>query len=144
MGSYHIIHQLHINASLDQVFDRISTTKGLDQWWSLESRGRREAGSIYELGFGSVDWQAQITHMVPPQEFELTMTRAEPDWINTIIRFELTTAAEGVDLKFSHLGWPRANDHYYISNHCWGLYLRILRRHLEHDESVPYHDRLKA
>jgi len=29
-----------------------------------------------------------------------------------------------------------------ISTHCWAMYLRILRRHFEHGESVPYEDRL--
>jgi hypothetical protein len=32
--------------------------------------------------------------------------------------------------------------HYRTSCHCGALYLRILRRHLEHGESVPYERRL--
>jgi hypothetical protein len=31
-----------------------------------------------------------------------------------------------------------------ISCHCWALYLRLLRRHLEFGESVPYDRRLEA
>jgi hypothetical protein len=43
---------------------------------------------------------------------------------------------------YDHRGWPDANDHYRTSCHCWAMYLRILRRHLEHGESVPYEKRL--
>ena len=45
-------------------------------------------------------------------------------------------------VRFYHRGWPEANSHYRISCHCWALYLRILRRHIEHGESVPYEKRL--
>jgi len=39
-------------------------------------------------------------------------------------------------------GWPAVNEHYRISSYCWAMYLRILQRYLEHNESVPYESRL--
>jgi hypothetical protein len=36
----------------------------------------------------------------------------------------------------------RSNDHFRISCYCWPMYLRLLRRHIEHGEVVPYADRL--
>ena len=33
-------------------------------------------------------------------------------------------------------------EHYRISNCCWAMYLRILRRYLEYGETVSYEDRL--
>ena len=41
-------------------------------------------------------------------------------------------------------GWPSANEHCRISSYCWAMYLRILRRFLEHGEVVPYEARLEA
>lgn len=38
-------------------------------------------------------------------------------------------------------GGPRQNR---ISCNCWALYLRILRRWLEHGEAVPYDKRLET
>jgi hypothetical protein len=35
-------------------------------------------------------------------------------------------------------------ERYRISSNCWAMYLRILRRSLEHGESVPYEKRLDA
>jgi len=31
-----------------------------------------------------------------------------------------------------------------VSCYCWAMYLRIMRRYLEHGESVPYERRLDA
>ena len=30
-------------------------------------------------------------------------------------------------VRFHHCGWLTANEHFRISNHCWAMYLRILR-----------------
>ena len=47
-------------------------------------------------------------------------------------------------VRFKHTGWPDAGEHYRTSSHCWALYLRILRRFVEHGETVPYADRLNV
>jgi hypothetical protein len=47
-------------------------------------------------------------------------------------------------VRFHHTGWPDASEHYRTSSHCWALYLRILRRFVEHGETVPYADRLNV
>ncbi|MCH8956850.1 SRPBCC domain-containing protein, partial [candidate division KSB1 bacterium] len=35
-----------------------------------------------------------------------------------------------------------ANEHYRVSCYCWAMYLRLLKRYVEHGETVPYEDRL--
>ena len=42
---------------------------------------------------------------------------------------------------FAHSGWKNANDHMYITNYCWALYLRLLKRYVERGEIVPYPER---
>ncbi len=66
------------------------------------------------------------------------MVRADPDWLGTRVGFQLEAVGDTTQVRFSHLGWPMANQHYRTSCNCWPMYLRILRRHLEHGESVAY------
>ncbi len=47
-------------------------------------------------------------------------------------------------VRFSHSGWADANDHYHTSCFCWAMYLRILKRYVEHGELVPYEKRLEV
>ena len=135
---------LPIQAPPSLVFEEISTPEGLNRWWTKNCQGRAELGSIYNLDFGTVVWQCQVTDLLKDFELEYTMHQCDEDWLDTQIRFELEAKNEGTMLKFMHMGWPTTNAHYYSSNHCWGLYLRIMRRYLEHQQQTPYEMRLNA
>ncbi len=138
-----ILHDFWIAAPADRVYRGISTPAGLDQWWTKQSSGKPTEGSEYELGFGpGYDWRATVSRSVPNQSFELQMTRADADWAGTRVGFELTAGKEGTQVRFHHTGWPVLNEHHRISCYCWAMYLRILKRHLEHGETVPYERRL--
>jgi uncharacterized protein YndB with AHSA1/START domain len=138
-----ILHDFPIKSPPARVFQAVSTPGGLDAWWTDRSSGNPVEGAEYELWFGpEYDWRARVTRCVPDSEFELQMVRADNDWIDTRVGFRLETRAGGTWVRFYHAGWPVANEHYRISNNCWAMYLRILRRHLEHGESVPYESRL--
>ena len=138
-----VTHYLYINGSIDQVFQNIATARGLAQWWASGAAGHMELGAMVELDFG-VDyrWQAQVTEMVPPVEIELTFTKADPDWLDTTVKFQLVQLTEAVEVRFWHKGWKEANHHYSVSCYCWAMYLRVLKRFVEHGEFVDYADRL--
>ena len=138
-----IFHDLPIKASLDRVFQAVSTAEGLDCWWTKRSDGKPSHGAEYELWFGpEYDWRAKVTRCVLNSEFELEMVQADSDWTGTRVGLQLEKRGDATWVRFHHTGWPTANEHYRISCNCWAMYLRILRRYLEHGESVPYERRL--
>jgi uncharacterized protein YndB with AHSA1/START domain len=138
-----ILHDFPIKATPQQVFDAVSTPAGLDTWWTKTSRGAARVGEVFELGFGpGYDWRAQVTRCEPGAVFELEMTRADGDWTGTRVGIELAERDGATWVRFRHTGWPEANEHYRVSCCCWAMYLRVLRRSLEHGESVPYEERL--
>lgn len=138
-----IVHDFPIQAAPRRVFEAVSAPAGLDQWWTKRSAGAPAVGAEYDLGFGpGYDWRATVTRSVPDEEFELTLVRADDDWIGTRVGFRLEAREPGTWVRFMHSGWPGDNEHYRISCYCWAMYLRILRRYLEHGETVPYERRL--
>jgi uncharacterized protein YndB with AHSA1/START domain len=140
-----ILHDFPIRAARNRVFHAMSSPSGLDTWWTEKSSGEPREGAEYELGFGpEYQWRATVTRCVPESEFELQMVRADTDWIGTRVGFRLESRGEGTWVCFYHAGWPSINEHYRISCTCWAMYLRILRRSLEHGEMVPYKSRLDA
>ena len=140
-----ILQDFPIRATPDRVFDAVSNPALLDQWWTLRSTGKPTAGETYELDFGpQYQWRAVVEQSAPGAVFALRLTLADPDWTGTVVAFELSPGGAGTQVRFSHRGWPEANAHYRTSTHCWALYLRILRRHLEHGETVPYDVRLEV
>jgi len=138
-----ILQEFPIAAEPARVFRSVSEPALLDEWWTLRSTGHASVGSNYDLDFGpGFHWAAKVTKSEPGSAFELRMTTSDADWQGTLVGFELEPSGSGTLVRFYHRGWPEANAHYRISCHCWALYLRILRRHIEHGESVPYDQRL--
>jgi uncharacterized protein YndB with AHSA1/START domain len=138
-----IFHDFPIAAPLDAVFRAVSTGQGLAHWWTERSSGSPQPGAEYELGFGPQhDWRARVSQCVPFGIFELEFTRADADWLGTRVGFRLSVANGSTQVHFHHLGWPQHSDHYRTSCYCWAMYLRILKRYLEHGEEVPYDQRL--
>jgi uncharacterized protein YndB with AHSA1/START domain len=142
-----ILHDLPIAASAARVFEAVSTPAGLDRWWSLRAEGWPGRGAVFALDFGPGHdhWRAQVTEYAPSHTFELELVEAMPDWVGTRVRFELEPASDAnTRLRFAHLGWPHASEHYRVSSFCWAMYLRLLRRNVETGEVVPYQQRLDA
>ena len=138
-----ILHDLPIDVPRLRVFEALTTPEGLDLWWTARSAGTPAPGAEYELWFGpDYDWRARVTRVVPGEEFELELVRADPDWTGTRVGCRLEDRGGGTWLRFWHTGWREASEHYRISSYCWAMYLRILRRALEHGERVPYEQRL--
>ena len=138
-----IVQEFPILVPPSRVFDGVTQPILLDQWWTLRSSGRPTVGTVYTLDFGPNHlWRAIVTKSQPAEHFELRLTEADADWSDTVVGFEFTPRDAGTRVRFYHQGWPEENAHFRTSCHCWALYLRILRRHLEHGETVPYDRRL--
>jgi uncharacterized protein YndB with AHSA1/START domain len=140
-----IFHSFPVKASPDRVFEGISTTEGLDNWWTEHSEGRQEAGATYTLDFGpGYIWKAVVTKFDLNKSFELQMTSADADWQGSKVGFSLKPKNAFTEVDFYHTGWPENNEHYRISSYCWAMYLRILKRYIEFGEKVPYGKRLSV
>ena len=140
-----IFHSFTVNAPLSNVFEGISTPKGLDTLWTKSSAGIPGLHEIYKLDFGPhYIWSGIVSKYVADKEFELQITDAQPDWINTKVGFVLNNKIEVTEVHFYHKGWPQNNEHYRISSYCWAMYLRILKRYLEYGEQVSYENRLNV
>lgn len=140
-----IFHNFPIEAPTEKVFDAISLSEGLDKWWTKRSEVNPSPGGIYTLDFGpGYIWKAIVTEYVTAKVIELEMTEADDDWLGTKIGFHLINSQRKSIVNFYHTGWPQKNEHYKISSYCWAMYLRILKRHLEYGEWVPYEKRLQV
>ncbi|HUK31652.1 MAG TPA: SRPBCC domain-containing protein [Candidatus Acidoferrum sp.] len=141
-----ICHEFTVKAPRKKVFEMVSTPAGLDRWWTKTSSGEPKLGAEFSLGFGpGFDWLAEVTRCTALTSFELKMLDSHEDWMKTRVTFGLEEEKAGVTrVRFQHTGWPLANKHWRVSCFCWAMYLRIMRRHLEFGEEVPYEKRLEV
>ena len=139
-----IFHHFPIKAPLAQVLRAVSSPEGLDAWWTKGSSGEPREQSEYTLDFGpEAMWRGVVTRS-GDSEFELELTRAQEDWLGTRVGFVLEERDGATQVRFHHVGWPEVNEHYHGSCYCWAMYLRLLKRYVEHGEIVLYESRLDA
>jgi len=138
-----ILQDFIIRVPAARVYEAVSSAEGLNEWWTRAASGTPVPDARYELDFGPGHvWRAVVTKAEFARAFELRLAEADADWIDTIVGFELEGNDEATRVRFYHLRWRETNQHYRTSCHCWALYLRVLRRHLEHGETVAYERRL--
>jgi uncharacterized protein YndB with AHSA1/START domain len=140
-----IVHDFPIAAPIERVFDVLCSPEGLDAWWTKESEGTPGPGNEYRFFFSpEYDWAGVMRRYERPTLVEWQLTRADADWTGTRVGFGLASQGSSTQVQFYHAGWPAANAHYRTSCYCWAMYLRILKRHLEHGETVDYEARLEV
>jgi uncharacterized protein YndB with AHSA1/START domain len=138
-----IFHTLPIRASAAAVFEAMTSSAGLAQWWARSATGEPCVGAEYRLDFGpEYQWTARVASCEPGVALEWEMLDVMDDWKGSRVGFVLRRDGERTWLDFHHVGWADSTEHFRISSCCWAAYLRILRRYLEHGETVPYEIRL--
>lgn len=137
-----ILHDLWINAKPIQVFKAVSTSKGLNSWWTLDSEGLPEENNTYRFYFGpDYDWKGKVIDVDAPEAITWRMEQCDKDWDETEVGFNIIQKGSQSHVQFSHRGWPEKNEHFRRSSYCWATYLRLLKRYIEHGEFVPYEHR---
>ncbi len=140
--SFNIYHNLFIKASQEAVFNAVSIPKHLDNWWSLKSSGTSELGAEYNLNFtDEYHWFCKVSKLELNKLIAFKMTVSDKDWDSTTFQFELEPHNEGTMLKFSHVNWPEANDHFKYSSFCWAMLLNGLKNYLEKGLIIPFEAR---
>jgi len=139
-----ILHDLPVFAARDAVFDGVASPAGLDAWWTLASSGEAAAGSEWSLDFGPDHrWKAQVVACVRGFSIEWELTEAAEDWRGTRVALRLDERGpKHTDLHFRHAGWREESAHFRSTSFCWAMYLRLLKRFVEHGEVVEYDRRL--
>jgi hypothetical protein len=138
-----IYHIFYVGSTPEKVFEMISLSEGLDKWWTRNSLSSPKLQGEYHLDFGPLyRWKAVVTKYQQDLVFELRITEADADWTGTKVGFILESIGNRTEVNFYHSGWQQANKHFKISSFCWAMYLRILKRHIETGEEVPYEKRL--
>ncbi|HEX5626141.1 MAG TPA: SRPBCC domain-containing protein [Saprospiraceae bacterium] len=140
-----LFHKLPIKAPPENVFQAMTTPTGLDSWWTKTSEGKPSPGEIYRFSFGpEYHWKAIVTKSIPDREWEWTFIDSDADWNGSKVGFSLSRKDGLTWINFYHMDWREDNEHFRISNYCWAMYLRILKRYLEYGEEVAYEDRLEV
>lgn len=102
-----IWHEIHINASLKQVYGALTEVRKLARWWTTDTRGKSAVGG--KLGFwfyGHFSAEMIVTELKADKLMRWRVTRRGiPDWADTEIEFKLFRVGGETYLHLRHSKW---------------------------------------
>jgi uncharacterized protein YndB with AHSA1/START domain len=144
-----IVHELTIDASLDEVYAAVSTGPGLARWWSSDVSLEHDAatgqtsspteGDILSVGFENraMVIRLRIDTLNGPDDegpalAHLTCIGGPEEWPDTQIAFRIERDSDaGTTVRFWHGGWEFEDGALPRCSFQWAMYLDALRRTLE-------------
>ncbi|MEM7562797.1 MAG: SRPBCC domain-containing protein [Pseudomonadota bacterium] len=138
-----IRHRIGIKASAADIYQLLSTDAGLSRWWTEDTRGAGDIGSIIEFRFGGDGPDFEITELIPNQRVRWRHHGSMPtDWMGSEIQFDLREDEKQTLLNFSHYNWRQSDE---FLAHCstkWAVFMLSLKACAETGQGRPYPDDL--
>ena len=136
-----IRHRVGVKGSAAQVYQLLTTDEGLSKWWTTDTRGAGEAGSIIEFRFGGVGPDFEVIELIPDRLVRWRHSGdMPPAWMGSEILFELDEDKMQTILNFRHSNWQVADE---FLAHCstkWGVFMMSIKSCIETGRGQPYPD----
>src|SRR5262245_47742454 len=137
-----IHHEMKIKAPPDQVYEALTTARGLKSWHSARVEGDGAPGHAWRFvhtGRPTFEWQ--VAECSAPTHVVWRCTEGPGDSVGTSVAFRLAQADDGRTLvELVHAGWPGAHANFRKCNTYWGVLLHHLRQYVEEGTPRPAFD----
>ncbi len=140
-----IMHLLKINVPAERVYQALTTSDGIRQWWTRDADLEDRVGGNGEFRFsypgGKYVTKVKVAELAPSVRVCWQTTSSfRPAWLGTTVTFTLRPDSNGTALLFSHSGWTHADDEYALCTTGWGYYLVSLQQYLQTGKGAPSPD----
>ncbi|PCJ21135.1 MAG: polyketide cyclase [Candidatus Cloacimonadota bacterium] len=134
-------HQVGIGASAEIVYRALTVDSELSKWWTTDTLGAGEVGSIIKFRFNGHGPDMKIIRLISNKLVEWECVGGGPDiWIGTLVSFQLIEKEKQILVNFKHSNWQDQSD---FMNHCsmkWAVFLLSLKDLIEKGVGSPFPD----
>lgn len=139
----HIIHRVGIKASLEKVYNALSTIEGVAGWWTEQTTGSSQVGERIVLRFLSLEgneigsMNMEVKALETNKKVHWVCKDGPPEWIETEIQFDLHQEGDYTIVLFGHRNWKEEVE---FMAHCsmkWGVFMLSLKNLVETGNGRP-------
>ena len=134
-----IKHRIGIRASAAEVYQRLTSDHGLATWWTTDTHGAGDPGSIIKFRFGDDGPDFEVVELILDRLVRWRHSGNIPEsWMGTEICFELAEDDKQTIVLFSHYNWQQADE---FLAHCstkWAIFMMSLKASLEVGTGNPF------
>jgi uncharacterized protein YndB with AHSA1/START domain len=135
-----ILHRVGIDASVEKVYETLTTLDGNRAWWDSNATGDAKKGGVLTFFKG---FDMKVVEATPNELVKWKVVRGSEEWLNTEIVFRLARKKDQTFVLFTHAGWKEPVE---FMHHCstkWGTFLLSLKALLETGKGRPAPDDVK-
>ena len=136
-----IKHRIGIAGSAADVYELLSSDAGLSKWWTTDTSGAGDVGSIIEFRFGEGGPDFEVTELIPGRLVRWRHSGEMPtQWMGSEILFELSEDGKQTILNFSHYNWQQSDE---FLAHCstkWAVFMMSIKSCIETGRGKPFPD----
>lgn len=135
---YAIRHFIQIFCDPSIVFMALSSSDGVQNWWTRDAQLANEEGGKAYINFGKQYKNVFTIEKQTKNEICWKVEEGDEQWVGTRIRFLLEYEESMVTLRFSHEDWREETDFYAGGNFQWAHYILSLKNSCEVGRGKPY------
>ncbi len=138
-----ILLRMPVDAQPKVVYDALTTSEGVNGWWSNHTRGPNGVGSEMNVAFpdAPATFDFEVTEEVPADRVAWRCLSGPPEWIGTTLAFNIERDPEGnSSVLLSHDGWASTEQSFPFIAYSWAQILPRLKKLAESSEPEPFFD----
>jgi uncharacterized protein YndB with AHSA1/START domain len=133
-----ILHRVGMeSASVEQVYEALTTIEGLSGWWATDTKGQTDVGGILEFRFAPGGFDMKVLELKPAQSVLWEVVDGPPEWVGTTVRFDLKQDGDYAIVLFAHQGWREPVEFMYHCSTKWAIFLMSLKSLIETGTGQP-------
>lgn len=136
-----IHHRIGVVApSTEDVYNALTTVQGLASWWTRDTTGDPDVGGKLAFRFPQGGFDMEVIELVPGTRVRWRVVDGPPEWIDTVIDWQLTQSDDFAIVLFTHEGWAEPGP---FLSHCstkWAVFLLSLKALVETGSGSPAPD----
>ena len=134
-----ILHRVGIKSSPKDTYRALSTREGLAGWWTTDTKGACDVGSVIKFQFGDRGFiDMKVLELAPAKRVLWQVTGGPGEWIGTKVSFDLAPEDDFTVVRFKHQGWKEPSE---FMDHCstkWATFLMSMKSLVETGRGAPY------
>ncbi|MBC8424431.1 SRPBCC domain-containing protein [bacterium] len=134
-----ILHTFTVAAPAAQVYRALTEQAGLASWWTEQTTAENGLGARLIFDFGERYHNTMtVVDLLDAERVAWHIDEAHPEWVGTVITFDLEADGEVTRLRFGHRDWREATDFFASCNFQWGFYMQSLKSYCETGAGRPW------
>jgi hypothetical protein len=144
--TFDIRHRIGVKADPNDVYARLATLGGLQQWWTRDVRGHAAVGDTLSFHFGGPDRFVvmEVIELRPGERVAWRCVEGPDEWLDTEFTFDLSRDGDETAVLFTNSGWREPVE---FMHHCttkWGSFLIGLKQDVETGAGRPFPNDVKT